>query len=298
VEAFLARPQPWILRILQNPNFYSLLIGAILVSAAFYIFVNQRAVGRHMTALLRGHFLMSKDAADPNDVGARAVARARKADEEKNNLAPADAPANDGAANAKDAAPTFTQMEIGFFELSRENLMALAGKILRDDGDWHVVYYDDAKTIESLQSAARKLPGVQEKTLQKETTQMDAGDIDPDLQSPYLAVGVEWKGESLHWALNLQLPSAAANTRTLAQAESGSPSESTTSASAPPLQLTAIEGSVRFVPQSALLLVYDPAVRTFPGLDRQQVTNSPLRVLASEDFRAGYSALVVWIRLK
>lgn len=296
----MARPKPLFLRILQNPNFYAILVGGILISAAFYIFLNPRNVGRQMTALLHGHFLMSKEAGDPNDADSRSEARSHRNDDKDAAAAQADAAAAEAAAAAKDALPAYNQMEIAFFELSRENLMALAGKIMRDDGDWHVVFYDDAKSIESLQQAARKLPGIQEKVLQKENNQMDAGDVEPDLQSPYLAVGVEWlKSENLHWALDLQLPPAAQSTRALAAAENAATTGQVSAAAAPaPLQLSTLEGTVHFTPQSALLLVYDPAIRTFPGLEPAQVAKSPLRVLASEDFRAGFSALVVWIRLK
>jgi hypothetical protein len=306
VESYLARPKPFLLRILQNPNLYAFLIGGILVSTAFYIFLNQRTVGRHMSALLRGHFLLSKDAADPKDL---------QDDSESDETAETDSPPKasapltaDTSANtaAKEAAPSYSSMEIGFFELSRENLVPLASKILRDDGDWHVVYVDDAKTIESLQSAARKLPGLQEKNLPKENKErfeLDAGDVNPDVQSPYLVVGVDWvKNENMHWALDLQLPPPSSS-RTLAQAQAegnanlaGSEPPAATPAS--PLQLTTLEGNVRFSPQSALLLVYDPALRNFSGLDPASTAKGPLRVLASEDFRAGYSALVVWIRLK
>ena len=292
----MARPKPLWLRILQNPNLYAFLFGGILVAAAFYIFLNQRTVGRQMTYLLRNHFLLSKEAADPNDTKDSKPVTTAQATEIA--TTPATSETQDAAANsAKETTPNYSQVEIGFFELSRENLQALAGKILRDEGDWHVVFFDDAKTVESLQAAARKLPGTQERALQKETgnTELDAGDVEPDLQGPYLAVGVDlMKNENMHWALDLQLPQPAApGTRSLAQATA------TTTPPAPPLPLVTLEGNVHFTPQSALMLVYDPAVRNF-NLEREhgQLAKSPLKVLASDDFRMGYSALVVWVRLK
>lgn len=302
VESFLARPKPFWLRILQNPNLYAFLIGGILVTAAFYIFTNQRTVGRQMAHLLRGHFLLSREAAVPGDTKSLSDSKAKSLVSESQTSSPAQntAPATTPMTTAdKPTAPNYSQIEIGFFELSRDNLMALAGKILRDEGDWHVVYLDDAKSIESLQAAARKLPGAQEHTLQKEGghTELDAGDVNPDLQAPYLAVGVDLiKNENLHWALDLQLPPPSA-ARTLAQASDTGENAAAPSGS---LQLTTLEGNVHFTPQSALLLVYDPTDRNFGNLERQhpQLNKSPLRVLASEDFRLGYSALVVWVRLK
>jgi hypothetical protein len=300
VESFNARPKPLILRILQNPNLYAFLIGGILVSAAFYIFLNQRTVGRQMSALLRNHFVMSKDAGEPGSEKENDNAKVKVQDFHESTAAlTGDLPAS---ATKEAAAPVLTQLEIGFFELSRENLIALAGKIQRDEGDWHVVFIEDAKTVESLQTAARKLPGLQEKSLQKETKEgleVDAGDINPDLRSPYLAVGVDWiKNENLHWALDLQLPPARQNDA-MANANPGPASVApTTPGGQPNLQLTTLEGAVHFTPQSALLLVYDPAIRTFTGLETAKLEKSPLRVLTSDDFRAGESALVVWVRLK
>lgn len=276
--------------------------------------MNQRTVGRQMTYLLRNHFLLSKEAADPNEVSDSKPTTTAMAEETTPTPSPSESP-DAAAVNAKEAAPNYSQIEIGFFELSRENLQALAGKILRDDGDWHVVFFDDAKSVESLQAAARKLPGTQERALQKETgnTEIDAGDIEPDLQGPYLAVGVDLvKNENMHWALDLQLPPLAPpGTRALAQASAPMQGSATTAGTAsaaatapsagaaPMLPLITLEGNVHFTPQSALMLVYDPAVRNF-NLEREhtQLAKSPLKVLASDDFRMGYSALVVWVRLK
>src|SRR4051812_2493199 len=67
VKKFFARPKPIWLRIFQDPNFYAFMIGGILVTAACYIFLNQRTVGRQMGNLLRTTFLLSKDAGDPDD---------------------------------------------------------------------------------------------------------------------------------------------------------------------------------------------------------------------------------------
>lgn len=264
-----------------------------MIAAAFYIFTNQRAVGRQMTYLLRNHFLLSKEAADPNDVSTAPPAQADLAEDETPAPVASEVAEPNPAAAKETAAPNYSQIEIAFFELSRENLQALAGKILRDEGDWHVVFFEDARAIESLQSAARKLPGTQERALQKDAgnTEVDAGDIEPDLQGPYLAVGVDLnRSENLHWALDLQLPAPAAPPiRAVAQAPAASP-----------LPLVTLEGNVHFTPQSALMLVYDPASRSFPNAEREhsQLAKSPLKVLASDDFRMGYSALVVWVRLK
>ncbi len=53
------------------------------------------------------------------------------------------------------------------------------------------MFFDDAKSIESLKAAAGKLPGSQEKPFEENAVEVGAGDMNPDLQLPYLAVGVD-----------------------------------------------------------------------------------------------------------
>jgi hypothetical protein len=303
VEAYQARPKPMWYRLWNNPSFYGIIVGALLIFAAFYIFTNQRALGRHVGSLFKNPFLLSKQAADPNAEETPVV-------REEPHVAAAAAVEDPTDAAVPTAAkePTYTQMEIGFFELSRENSIAFrAGRTVREEGDWRVIYFEDSKTIDTLKSAATKLPGGQEKTLQKETVEIDAGDLNPDLQSPYLAVSADWtKNETLHWAIDVQLPAqslnegnprAVASDQTTDLAANSPGPEAAGAGGPPPLHLTTMEGALPFKPPAALLMIYTPAARvpTRPG-DHARFSTSPLNVLTSDDFRSGYTDLIVWIK--
>lgn len=295
IESYNARPRSIWYRIWQNPSFYGIVVGTLLICGAFYIFLNQRTLGRQVSSLLRGSFLLSKDASDPND-RARAAQAPEAAVVEEEPLEQAEA--NVEAPSATPAAvkePTYSQIEVGFFELSRENVAALNGRVLREDGEWRVLYFEDARTIESLKASARKLAGGREKALENDAVEIDAGDLNPDMQSPFLAVGVDWaKNESLHWALDVQLPVANPSARNVAT--QGQPPAQTLTT---PMQLTTLEGTLPFKPPAALLLIYTPIQRTPQSQTRDsRLAQSPLNVLTSEDFRAGYSDLIVWIKFR
>lgn len=319
VEAYKRRPVPIYVRILQDPNFYAFLFGGILIAAAGYIFINQRSVSRQVGKLFHNTFIMSKDARvkdasdDEEILTKNAVARSHSASAPAPAAQVTQAPTEVGK---EPVAATYTHLTVRFFELSKEyfskeNVAALNGKVTRDDGEWRVVYFEDAKTLESLKTSASRLPGSQEKPLATEGIELDAGDTHPDMQLPYMAIGVDLKGEaqqpSLHFAIDMQVPQgSAAQARNVASPNSGDPNTVTDTQGQPqqpaqpaaPMAVTSLEGTVKFKPQGAVLLIYDPPNRAPASTDMARLGQSPLHVYTSDDFRLGYSDLIVWISFK
>lgn len=305
IEAYNRRPIPLWMRIFQDPNFYAILFGGILILTAGYIFLNQRSVGRQVGKLFHNTFVLSKDARVPSEDSEEAAPVKRT----KISTAPSPATEAALAAPSPAAEPTqsYTRMTVRFFEMSkeiftRENLTALNGRVVREDGDWRVVYFEDAKTIESIKSSASRLPGAQEKQVQSETLELDAGDVNPDLQVPYLAIGVDLsKTESLHFAVDMQVPTVTAQARNVAGQGAGQGQEGYNTDAPPqapaPMQVSALEGTVKFKPQGALLMIYDPVNRGPTSQDSSRLSQSPLKVFNSDDFRQGFSDLIVWISL-
>jgi hypothetical protein len=304
IEHFHVRPKPFFIRLWQNPSLYAVLVGGLLVFVMGYIFLNQRTISNRVGSLLHSHFVLSQNAHDPDEQATPYARPTPVAD--ANNVNQPDAKENALPSEALVAGtkePTYANMELGFFELSKETVFALNGKLIRDEGEWRVMYFEDNKMIESLRSSASKMPGGKEGSLQKDSVELDAGDENPNGQLPYLAVGIDWgKNETLHWAVDLQMPV----TETATETERTTASESKSTASASALHLSTLEGTVPFRSQGALVLIYDPTQRQPAAQEISRLfmnstmnsSTSPLKVFTSEDFRMGYSDLIIWIRLK
>lgn len=298
VDSYLAKPKPLLSRLLQNANLYLALTAALVVGLVFYIFISQKAAINHeVHSLFKGLPLMSRDAGDftqqdSKPIGEKPFVRQQTAEAAKPPVAPkpqaaAVAP-KATEAKAPAPAPTYSQLDVDFLEISKENIAAVAasGKVLTDSADWRVIKVDDAQQADNIRSAGRPLPGRNQGPVRKERfAAVMAGDENPVPQQPFLNFSLEWrKANRSHWEISYRIP--------------GLPDRNT-----PPegrkLVETNLDGLMNIRPGQAILFVYDP-LRRIP-VDRKnmnQLADSPLRVLLSEDFRQGFSALVIWIQFR
>lgn len=284
IEAYNNRPRNWLLRMLDNPTFYGVFVGILLILVLINILLNPQGLSRGMNSLFRSSMILSKHAgekkaADDNDSKEKDAASEASDDSDTDVSA---------MSEAEEEAPivTYTRLEIGFYELANENVAAINGKVLREGNGWRILQIDDASSVEPLKKAARKLPGGADAEIKNDSLLLDAGDLNPDPQSPYLAVGADWaKNENLHWAIDFK-----SHTQQLRVP--------TSQDSTPPLQVVSFDGTVALDQKSALLLIYSPGPQRAPATSAEKLSQSPLQIMASEEYHDGLSSLVIWINFK
>lgn len=172
-------------------------------------------------------------------------------------------------------------VEIRYVEISKENMRALAavGEQVREMQDWRVLFFPDAQNIQSVMAAARKLPGAAKRALPSNgELEILSGDFDPDPQSPFLSFSMIWTmPNAVDWSLISQLPNPDPQGRQK-------------------FLMSEQQGEMTWDPKGALLVIFDPLQR-IPVQDETKLDRSPLQVLRSNDFKAGYSDLVIWIEI-
>lgn len=301
VESYMAKPKPLLSRLLQNANLYLALTAVLVVGLVFYIFISQKAAINHeVHSLFKGLPLMSRDAGDftqqdSKPIGEKPFVSQRATDATKplspklkaKTAAPDPAAVKQAAVQAAPE-PTYSQLDVDFLEISKENISAVAasGKVLTDSADWRVIKVDDAQQADNIRSAGRPLPGRNQGPVRKERfADVMGGDENPLPQQPFLNFSLEWhKANRSHWEISYRIP--------------GLPDRNTPPGSRKLVE-TNLDGMMNIRPGQAILFIYDP-LRRIP-MDRKimnQLADSPLRVLLSEDFRQGFSALVIWIQFR
>lgn len=297
VEKFLAKPKPFLVRLLQNPDFHLTLIGILLVIVVGYIFYVQRGlVSKRVEAFLP---LLSRDSGDPNAPARSRPEPTEKADDnavpetvaaeatvpETRNEAPAPAPATNEA----------QKVEVSYWEVPRDILTGLissAEKLGENSGGRAYFWGHGTKAIESVEKNGRRitLPNLANAEngakIQVETPATTAESFQFGLYFN-ISRAEGSKDATLKWESTMVLPPI----ETAAEAASRQPVVKA-------LTETTLTGTSTLGMQNALLIVFEPSNRTPREEYIVKAGEGPWAVMGSEAFRAGVSDWVVLVQLK
>lgn len=286
MEAYNKKPPHFWIRLANNSTFHLAIIMAIIVATLFYLILSQRQlIQDEVGRIFDGLPLLSHNASDEEESSLSSSPPPSSMDTEE----PSFSESNEasiiepkGAAAPKKAPVGPPRVEVRYLEVSKDNIRAFvaSGQVLRELENWRVVYLPSNSSFQSLLKASRPLPGSVSQPLPPQgDLEILSGDYDPDPNRSFLNFSMIWRlPNSVDWSLITQLRSG----------------ESPTSPG--PLVLREYEGQMKWNPQGALILIFDPLSRIAVS-PQANLSQSPLRVLQSADFQNGLSDLIIWIEV-
>lgn len=315
VETYVKKPKPFIVRLLQNPNFHLSLIGILIVFVVGWIFYSQANYVKLEIGRLVGTPISSRDAADPNEVAAQARMRdeAREAKEaaDAENAAERAKPdvmafEQDGAAvvaassensagektTAGAGAPAAgSKIEISSWEIPREILIPLvqqAQQIGGGSGGRAFFFSNNAKLKEVLNSGAQSLAAV--KTLSVSPNGQLTVETPPNAP------------EMFQFGLLVQLTKAEAKDVAIRFDTSLIlPQNEAPGAVQPVVRRVAessLNGSTPLAPTNAVAIVLDPPNRRPSEEIVSKAGDGPWSIFSSPEFRNGLTDWVIVVELK
>lgn len=302
VDQFLAKPKPFFLRLVQNPNLHLSLIGILIVVVIGYIFYMQRGVKSRVDAFFTGTPLSSREAGDPNAPARERVGFVPTAADESDGedsvpeAIAATAVADTAPPTAPEKATTEPQkMEIGHWEIPRDILAGMlsgAEKLGESNGGRAYYWSQGAKTIEAVEKNGRRI--ILPRTVNLENGAQVQVET-PPTSSEAFQFGLyfqlskaEGKDPNLKWESTMVLP----------------PPESPTEAAqrqqpvVKSLTETTLSGTTPMNAQGALLIVFEPSNRAPRAEYVNRAGEGPWTVMGSDAFRLGASDWVVLVQLK
>lgn len=320
MDQLLAKPKPFMVRLVQNPNFHLSLIGALIAVVVAWIFYTQSSVVSRQLGRVLDLPVSSKNAADPEDLArkeneadAKEVAEENAAEITESETSPMTASAGGGLAagavapgesrspeeilaDAVGAAPpsakTPTKIELSSFEIPRETLAALAQAPTQrvTEGPGARVYYipPGGKAADTFQTGAQALGSSKSVALAPNAQlSLATGAQAPEMFQFNFQVQVtktEAKDSSIRFAVNYVLP----------QPE---PPGETGPAMRQVLESN-VSGNANIVAGGILVIVMDPPNRSPREEYQARAGEGPWSVLTSPEFRAGVTDWVVIVQLK
>lgn len=311
VETYVIKPKPFIVRLLQNPNFHLSLIGILIVFVVGWIFYSQANYVKLEIGRLVGTPISSRDAADPNEVAAQARMReeAREAketaDAERASVEAAPqtmALAQDSAVEAVSSespaattgatAPVIgSKIEISYWEIPRETLMPVlqqAQQIGGGSGGRAFYFAQNSKLKEILNSGSQSLAA-------SRTLPVSAGG-QVTIETPPTTP------EMFQFGLLVQLTKAEAKdvairfdtSLILPQAEpAGAPQPAVRRVAE-----SSLNGATPLTTSSAVAIVFEPPNRR-PSEDIvSKAGDGPWSIFSSPEFRSGLTDWVIVFELK
>lgn len=272
------------MRIANSSNFHLGVIIAIIGATLFYLIVSQRQlIQQEVGRIFNGIPLLSHSAVDEEatEQGAETelIEEANPPPQEEATTEVSNIIEPGPNTNQPQAPRGPPQVEVRYLEVSKANIRALvdSGQLVRELENWRVIYLSSSPSVQSLLRASRPLPGSVRQALPPQgSLEILSGDYDPEPNRSFLNFSMIWRmPDSVDWSLITQLRSAEAPTE---------------------LVLREHEGKMKWSPQGALILIFDPLTRISvpPEVD---LSRSPLRVLRSQDFQTGLSDLIIWIEV-
>lgn len=289
VESYHKAPPNLFVRIANSSNLHLGVILAVILATLFYLVISQRRViQEEMGRIFDGIPLLSSRAVDEDMVediedegDEMPPAETRLAQEDAAMDAASQGIIEPGPNTNEAAAPKGPpQVEVRYLEVAKENIAALAasGRLVREMENWRIVYLPSSPSVQSIIRASRPLPGSVRQALPPQgDLEILSGDYDPEPNRSFLSFSMIWRmPDSVEWSLITQLRSS--------------------NEAVPQLVLREYEGSMKWSPQGALILIFDPLTRITapPEVD---LSRSPLRILRSQDFQSGLSDLIIWIEV-
>lgn len=296
VDAYLAKPQPLLIRILQNPNFHlSLIALAVLLIVGYILFTRSAFVSREVRQMF-GTPLTSREAADPNDPGPSPSPQPMQAVQQEAAPPPEVETAVPGSAPAEEATlKDVRRMEMVFYEVAHETLGGLVGaaeKIGESNAGRAYLFKDGAKIVEALRVGSRRV------------SYLRAVDLTPNAQ--LLIETPPSTPEPFQFGLAIQLQklenNKVATLRWDSQMVLSQPETPAELASQTPVMKTVVEsnlsGTTSLNGNGLLMIVLEPNNRHPREEYLAKAGDGPWRIFASEDFKANITDWVVLVQLK
>ena len=287
VEEFRQKPPNVFKRVANSSNVHLAVIIGVIVGTLFYLFISQRElIQQEVGRIFDGIPILSSRSLDEVNETEPLVARESEVTPEgteTSSLAAEPQGIIEPSANTgQPEAQKPPSIEVRYLEISKENLRALitTGQVIREFENWRVVYIPSSPSIQSLLQSSRPLPGSVRQALPAQgELEILSGDFDPEPNRSFLNFSMIWRmPDNVDWSLISQMRTA----------EVGGP---------PELALREFDGKIKWTPQGALILIFDPIQRVPVSAD-SDLTGSPLRVLQSQDFQNGLSDLIIWVEIK
>ncbi len=316
IDAYVAKPKPVLVRLVQNPNLHLTLIGILIVLVIGYIFYSQRELVSRQMGNLLDLPVSSRDAGDADDPrNNRPAARAAPRPQPAASTAAAEQPtANTAAtgslagqagdpgegAGAKGADPSAikltatNKLEVTHWEVPREamsNLIALAEKLGESNAGRAYLYPSGSKIAEQIQSVGQRLAlgrNVSVKAGGQMTQETPPTTTEAFQYGLFIQLTkVDGKDLGLKWESQLVLPQP----ETAAEAASGTPTVRSTVE-------TALNGSATITSAGLLVIVMEPTNRSPREEFLTRAGEGPWSVFASPEFRSGQTEWVITVQIK
>lgn len=303
VDAFLARPQPLWLRVIQNSNLHLSLIGIFLAVVVFYLLYARSTFLARKVNHMFGTPLSSRDAGDPGretptDDGPAMASDLAAAAPANDGADPSPTPASpsDSAANPPAAAAVKEpkRLELSFWEINHNalaNLLSGATPAGESQMGRGFLVNDAAKFAEVLQSSGKSL--APPRPLELQTGAQLLIETPPTTNEPFqfgfaLQLGRYENREALvRWDSQLVL----AQPETPAEMASQVPAMKS-------VQTATFAGSSTFGAQNGLVLILEPSNRRPREELLQRAGRGPWSIFHSEEFQTEKSDWVLFIDFK
>jgi len=316
IDQILAKPKPFLVRLLQNPNFHLSLIGLLVAVVVGWIFYTQSALVSREVGELLDLPVASRNAADPEDVAAAESAARMSAESAEGieagdessaaaeesvggteglspeaTLAAAVGAPPPGQAAAKATVPDPQKLELSFWEIPRESLatlMATAQRLGESNGGRAYYWPQNAKVLDTMQTTGQSLAAARTVNLQSGgQVTLETPPTAPEMFQFALILQItkfENKEAALRWAANFVLP------------QSELPGETGPTMRA--VLESSLAGNGQVGAQGVVMLLMDPPNRTPREEYVLRAGDGPWAVFSSPEFRAGITDWVMLIQLK
>lgn len=331
VEHYVAKPKPFIIRVLQNPNLHLSLIGVAVVFVIGYIIYTQSTLVSTQIGHLLDLPVSSRDAGDPDDVSQnsarpqRQTFRSAKDNDDveaadtsaalaANSAAPADdiessegggaippgtgpgAGAAGGKAPPSDAVKLTSshKLEVTHWEVPREalaNLVALAEKLGEGSGGRTYLYPNGQKIAEEIQNVGRRL-ALGRSIVATSGQQMTIET--PPTTAEAFQYGLFFQIAKVE---NKELALKWESTLVLPQAETAAEAASPNPAVRATTEIN-LNGNATLTSSSLMVIVMEPGNRSPREEFLARAGEGPWAIFASPEFRAGMTEWVITVALK
>jgi hypothetical protein len=313
VQTYVKKPKPFLVRLLQNPNFHLSLIAVLIAFVVGWIFYSRANDVKLEVGRLVGTPISSRDAADPAEVAAQSKMReeaqqAAESTPSEAEPAPTEAltAAREDAASepitiadstspektaAAVAAPNPSKVEVSYWEIPREILLPVlqqAQPVGQGNGARAYFLSQNTKLNEILSSGSQSLTAA--KTMSAtQGTQMtvETPPTTPEMFQFGLMVQMtkaEAKNLAVRFDSRLVLP----------QPESaGAPQPAVRRAA-----VSALSGASPLSSSNAIAIVFEPMNRRPSEEILARAGDGPWSVFSSPEYRSGLTDWVIVIELK
>lgn len=300
VQKLKARPTPFLIRLLQNPNFHLSLIGVLIALVVFYILYSQSELVSREVRTLLDLPISSKEAASPDEFAAESAAIQDQAEEppasSETPLESSEAVESDQqkveAATTEIKTPVAKNLEMTIHEVPRDTLLAIVqvGEKVAESTAGRAFYFPQGQNIsEALTKASRKLGTTRQTPLQPGANfELETPSTSPEaFQFALFLQQSKWDGNEgqIRFDLNLVLPQP----------------ENSAEASVPAIRQVieaGLSGSSTLNPSGLLLILIDPPNRNPRSEFLTKAGEGPWSIFQSDDFRAGVSDWIVLVQPK